>query len=239
MSKTAQSNINTNATSDTSNNELKNPLSIEKLYKERKLSHTPPASIQTKLFNDKKRESNLTWSEFAWSKFIWSNVTWMSNYIKQGAIVASIAIAMGIISFQILQGKALSPSIEYSSQKPKEQFIAVQLHSLKSETATNINAKKIMYDEEFNSHMMTLELNTIYDQKIVEVIDDTDGIKLLSCDNELIHITKLLLKDIQTTPNLSVQPHIGDMMALNLDDQGRILKLDTRTDIKACESVAE
>ncbi len=188
---------------------------FSKLYKNRKQQCKAPESLQQNLFNDTTLQP-------------WHHA--IGSFFKYSAVLATCAVAAIVFGIQFFQ-----------HERSTINYVDIEIHSLASEATTTIaGAHRVKYDNAFNEYINTLELRSFDDQKIARVIEDNeDGIKLFTCNDEVIQITKALLKNIQTSPTLHIQPHIGDMMAMNIDDKGRILQLDTSADIKECPALAD
>lgn len=150
------------------------------------------------------------------------------SYLSLAATIFTIAISLIIVDAQM---QSTQDSKELSLAN--EPYISVELHVLSSREELSINTQQKMIEVQYQD-LQKAKLDD-HQVRFAKVLEFNEDLALLTCDKELIKISKpvldILFKSDQT---LASKLSKGQTLALDSTYQGTILALRTYTSEKQC-----
>ncbi|MFC4698704.1 hypothetical protein ACFO4O_00835 [Glaciecola siphonariae] len=195
-----------------------NTPSLEALYQARKARVKSPAGVKSHFDNAASP------TRYAFANMIES----LSARIKTTATFAAVAVAILVISYHQYVPNS-SYLVQANQPAMTAKYTSVQVHILDSEVAEPTSQRTFNYSKA-KQDMLSQQASRIDYTQIARVVNFEESAQLVTCNEELIEISKQALTMLLSADKASstAQPPTlleGELMALTFSESGYILDI--------------
>ena len=189
---------------------------LAKLYQARKRRNPSPADIKDAMLAASQKPKQSPWWQFE-----------LGAYAQFASVFAALVVAIYVIGYQLIDKElsiANAPTSDIEIQD-------VQIHIMKTDLLPTNEKNRRLYDQAYKEYAGNKLHLDIHRQTVARVISqqhsDTNALKLLTCEDTLLSISKdVLALFLPAAPETTPRFKEGQMLALSFDDNGYIIGIE-------------
>lgn len=190
---------------------------LQQLYAQRKQATSAPASSKHKVMRQARQHAREQGSK---QRHLLVHINWFNWLSGISATAATCLLFMLLVNQPLFEQPQVVVQVEYHD-----------LQNLAAAKPSLAKQLRVKYDQQYQHLLVQQQRTALHHSRGAQLLQSEKGWQLITCDQQKMHISQQLLAALGKANRLPAEVTNGQWVTIDFDKQGRIIGIQTTTEV--------